>query len=584
MPPEPKGTTEDSEFLSQYVGQTVFTSGGQAYEVRAVQSGSIKTYRLFPVEGGRQLSSGEMQGLDFIDSLSRVVRIGTAVGGGDYSVSTGGISEAALRRFMGISDSGGTTAGRTQFESERALDVAQTGLAEAQARLNEANTKLLELEAAGTTPISPFQKAQLELDRLRAENDVKTFLLGQIGAERRTLIQEKGAERGRQTELAGRDIFKFTANLRGRDIGSAPTPVDIFKQQGAEFINRPLPQVDPSAPLSELQAGLSALQKLEAPQGQGLFGLAHGGVIQQSTGALLSAPGRGVIQMERGSDGAFSQKQAFFVGENPDGTINDTTEILITGGGKVEVIPLSGGASHGLSIPDLNLGGFPDLLDFLRRSTGLTGSVAGAGTDVRAPVLQSEAGSLGAFQRAPGTILQGAQDFGQARSGPVFVVDERGQLRPFTNFDIFSQSGFNAGQVETIPFSQLSQFRTGEAISDTPFSFPERTGPLPEFQAFGEPLNTLQGFMDLARINPDFSRADAASLANRIGFLPSPFKIAQQIGIGGANLDPAEISGLLSLYELAGVPRETFFRQIQAATPTGRFSAGQRIGFQGARF
>ena len=566
---------DDDEFLSQYVGQTVFTEGGQAFEVRAVQSGSIKTYRLFPVEGGRQLSSGEMQGLDFIDSLSRVVRIGTAVGGGDYSVSTGGISEAALRRFLGISDSGGTgTEGRTQFESERARDEAAAALAEAQARLADANTALSELEASGTQPISPFQKAQLELDRLRAENDVKTFLLGQVGAERRTLIQEKGAERGRQTELAGRDIFKFTANLRGRSAGTAPTPVDIFKQQGAEFINQPLPQFDMNASLPELQAGLSALQKLEAPQGQGIFGLAHGGV----------------IQMERGSDGAFSQKQAFFVGENPDGTINDTTEIIVTGGGKVEVIPISGGAQGGLDIPNLNLGGFPDLLSFLRRSTGIGGALAqpgmGGQTVGVGDILQgSQAASLGAFQGAPGTLFQQNTE-GSGFGGPVFVVDERGQLRAFTNQDVFQQSGFSFGDVQPIAAEQLERFRRGANISSQPFSLPQRDPnlPLPEFQAFGEPLNTRQGFLELAAINPDFSTQDAIALSNRIGFLPSPFKIAAQIGIGGASLDAAEIAGLLSLYELAGVPRETFFRQIEAATPQGRSQQPQRIGFTGARF
>ncbi|KKM83299.1 hypothetical protein LCGC14_1310810, partial [marine sediment metagenome] len=91
----------------------------------------------------------------------------------------------------------GTGTGRTQFPSERELQEAQT-------RLSNANAALAELEAAGTQPISPFQKAQLELDKIRAENDLKEAMLGQIGAERRTLIQEKGAERGRQTELAGR--------------------------------------------------------------------------------------------------------------------------------------------------------------------------------------------------------------------------------------------------------------------------------------------------------------------------------------------------------------------------------------------
>jgi hypothetical protein len=90
--------------------------------------------------------------------------------------------------------------------------------------------------------------------------------------------------------------------------------------------------------------------------------------------------------------------------------------------------------------------------------------------------------------------------------------------------------------------------------------------------------------MELAAINPDFSRADAANLANRIGFLPAPAKIARQIGIGGANLDDQEIQGLLSLYGLANVDLNTFFRQIEAATPQGRSARPQRIGFTGARF
>jgi hypothetical protein len=514
-----------------------------------------------------------MRGLTFVDNLGIGHTIGQ-VSGGDYPLQSRTLSESALSRFFGLGDSGTGTAGRTQFESERALDVAQTGLADAQARLNEANTKLLELEAAGTTPISPFQKAELELDRIRAENDVKQFILGEIGAERRTLIQEQSAERGRQTELAGRDIFKFTANLRGRTAGTAPTPVDIFKQQGAEFVNRPLPQFDMNASLPDLQAGLSALQKLEAPQGQGIFSLAHGGTV--------TAPGQvAPLEMRRGSDGAFSLTPAIVGDDGPE-------LALLPPGAKI--IPLSKlqgmdlssipRAQGGLDIPNLNLGGFPDLLNFLRRSTGLVGSAGVAGTDVRAPLLRSEASRLGAFQRAPGTLLTSPE------TPTVFVVDETGTLRPFTNNPIFQQSGFRGEDVQRIPAHQLSRFRTGAGISDTPFSLPtpDPDLPLPEFQTFGEPLNTLQGFLDLARVNPDFSTQDAHNLANRIGFLPAPAKIARQIGIGGANLDDQEIQGLLSLYGLANVDLNTFFRQVEAATPTGRLGRPQRIGFTGARF
>ncbi|KKN27951.1 hypothetical protein LCGC14_0859410 [marine sediment metagenome] len=463
-----------------------------------------------------------------------------------------------------IRDTGGTGgAGRTQFQSERALD-------EAQARLASANAALAELEAAGTQPISPFQKQQLELDRLRAENDIKALIFSQIGAERRTLIQEKGAERGRQTELAGRDVFKFTASLRGRAAGSAPTPTDVFKQQGAEFLNQPLPQFDINSSLPELQAGLSALQKLEAPQGQGLFGLAHGGT----------------IQMEKGADGKFGQKQAFFVGENPDGTINDTTEILITGGGKTEVIPISGGAQGGLDIPNLNLGGFPDLLSFLRGSTGVQGflrrpGLGGKTIGVNDVLLPGQAASLGARQRGLGGFVR------QAGTRGVFMITPEGlRLVP----DPESLRALGGEQFEQLAPSAFSRLESGIGQGTAFTSAEARSFELPspnfasEFEAFGQPLNTRQGFLELAATNPDFSEANAIALSNRIGFLPAPAKIARQIGIGGANLDDAEISGLLSLYNLAGVPQETFFRQIEAATPTGRFSRPQRIGFTGARF
>jgi hypothetical protein len=512
------------------------------------------------------------EGIDGIPIIVNGQVIGWNIGGEFFTQAE---VDALIATGKFPEDGGGGGAGRTQFQSEAALD-------EAQARLANANAALAELEARGTQPISPFQKAELELDRLRAENDVKTFLLGQVGAERRTLIQEQGAERGRLSELAGRDIFKFTANLRGRTAGTAPTPVDVFKRQGQQFVNQPLPQFDLNASLPQLEAGLNALQKLESPQGQGIFGLAHGGTV--------TAPGQiAPLEMRRGSDGAFSRTPAIVGEDGPElALLPPGSEIIPLS--KLQGMDLSGipRAQGGLSIPNLNLGGFPDLLDFLRESTGLTNPAffdtpGITRFDVRAPLERQDAARLGAFQRAPGTVFAGAENFGQPRSGPAYVVDEQGRIRPFTNWDIFIKSGFTPQDIETIPFHQLSRFQGGPAISTEPFSLPTPSFES-EFQAFGEPLNTLQGFMELAAINPDFSRADAANLANRIGFLPAPAKIARQIGIGGANLDDQEISGLISLYGLANVDLNTFFRQIEAATPQGRSARPQRIGFTGARF
>jgi len=433
---------------------------------------------------------------------------------------------------------------------------------------------LLELEAQGKLPLSDFQRqqldlqrGQLELDRIRAENDVKEFFLGQVGAERRTLIQEQSAERGRQTELAGQDVFKFTASLRGRSAGTAPTPIDIFKQQGQQFINQPLPQFDINASSQELQAGLSALQKLEAPQGQGLFGLAGGGV----------------IEMKKGPDGTFraNNEVAVLVGENPDGTINATTEVLTLSPDRIKVTPLAGRASHGV---DFNLGGFPDLLSFLRQSTGLgpgvtaTPGIGGRTQSVWDILLGPQAAALGAFQLPVGGLFQSRPSGGDP-TGAVFTIDESGQRRGITPG---AAGAFDFSDVQFLTPEQIGRVGRGADISDPNFQLPPPS--FTEFGAFGQPLNTRQGFLELAAINPDFSTQDAVELSNRIGFLPSPFKIAQQIGIGGANLDPAEIQGLLSLYELAGVPRATFFRQIEVATPQGRSLNPSRIGFMGASF
>ena len=151
-----------------------------------------------------------------------------------------------------------------------------------------------------------------------------------------------------------------------------------------------------------------------------------------------------------------------------------------------------------------------------------------------------------------------------------------------TSGNVFRESGFDFGDVRSLQPNQLSRFTRGANLTE-PFSLPSPNF-TPEFQAFGQPLNTRQGFLDLAAINPDFSTQDAIALSNRIGFLPAPHKIAAQIGIGGANLDDQEIAGLLSLYGLANVDLNTFFRQIEAATPQGRSSRPQRIGFTGARF
>jgi hypothetical protein len=477
------------------------------------------------------------------------------------AVDTGKASEGDLNRWFG---GGGTAAtGRTQFPSEEARDRAQAEQALAQAELARA-------QAANLPELTQLERDRLELDVLRAENDLKAVVYGQIGQATRTVFQAQEAERGRQQEMAGKDPFRFTATLRGRGTAGT-TPTDVFKQQGAAFANQPIPSFSMGDPLSTLEAGLQGLQKMamsQAPQGL-IPGLAGGGV----------------IEMERGGDGAFSMgpatEQTVLVGDGA-GVIPGVTEALTVGTNdrgafSVKVTPIVGGAQGGMSISDLDFGGYPDLLAGMRRSAGLP---AGFGFvdpwsrtnpwSTAAVLPQRVASGLGAFQMAPGTLARAEGH------KPVYIVDEQGRLRPYASREAFGEAGHSWGDIQEFAPSGLARMQRGPAITaGEPYELPppnyEAT-----FGALGQPLNIRAGLLQLAAVNPDFSDQEAKVLANRIGFLPAPHKIAPFF----MNLDPTEQAGVLSLYELAGFPTASFENIMGAATPqAGPF--GGRIGFTG---
>ena len=453
-----------------------------------------------------------------------------------------------------------------------------------------AKEEFAKAQAAEDRRAMEYAQLQMRMMEKRLENDKRTLLYGEIGAATRTVFQAQEAERGRQQEMAGEDPFRFTATLRGRGT-TGPTPTDIFKQQGAAFANQPLPQFSIEDSIPVLEAGLRGLEKMAitgAPQGL-IPGLAEGGIIEGPFGLSPSSLNPPVIEMERGGDGAFSmrptRRESYLVGDAA-GVIPGVTETLTVEKGpfgikSVEVTPLAGVAQGGLNIPGLDFGGFPDLLESLRRSRGLGGFLAQPGfggetLSVRDVLLHGQASALGAFQRAPGTLLQAKRE-GRAH-GPVFVVDESGQLRGFTSADVFRRSGFDFGDVQQITAGQLGRFERGENIYGGPFTLP-----LPNYEGafgtLGQPLETRRGFLELAAVNPNFSRQDAIDLSNRIGFLPAPHKIARDFPL----LDPAEQQGILSLYELAGFPTASFQRIIGAATPRAGAFGGRRIGFVGGR-
>ena len=238
--------------------------------------------------------------------------------------------------------------------------------------------------------------------------------------------------------------------------------------------------------------------------------------------------------------------------------------------------PFGGGAADGLNIPGLDLGGFPDLLESLRRSTGLGGfqarpGLGGKTQSVRDVLLKRQASALGAFQRPVGSLFQ-SRPRGGDPTGAVFMMDPSGQRRGITPS---AAGAFDMKNVQYLLPGQMGRIERGADISGafTP-SLPSYEG---AFGAVGQPLNTRQGFLELAAVNPSFSDADAIELSNRIGFLPAPHKIAREYSL----LGPTEQSGVISLYELAGFPEADFERIVGAATPTAGAFGGRRIGFTG---
>lgn len=469
-------------------------------------------------QGGQAPDVTLPQGIDGIPIIVNGQIIGWNIGGEfftqeevDALIATGKFPEEPKT---------GTGPSVPSFASTQAAQTQQEQFLQAQAARDaqiaeQTAAARVQAEQAAAEARRVFDEEQAEIDRELRLREARL-------ATARDLVGIRSAEareaRTQGVSLAGDDPFRFTAIARGLAGPTGTTPSAAFKGNLAQAGNFQAPDLT-GLDSNALESVIGKLSQSNVPQG-GTLGFAHGGTI----GAAGARPGDGSRAIEVGEAGP---------------------EILILRpDGSVEVVPKMGSAQFG---GEFDLGGFTSLFRSLRQSTGLTGSVLEAGTDVRAPLLGVEASRLGAFQRAPGTLLTSPD------TSTVFVIDETGALRPFTNNSIFQQSGFSGGDVQTIPAHQLAQFRTGAGISNEPFSLGQQ--PRASFQSFAEPLNTGFGFQDLARAVPGFSSQDANRIANLIGFLPAPFKIPASFFL---TLLPAEKQALISAYRLAGVPQEDF--------------------------
>ncbi|MEE9149932.1 MAG: hypothetical protein V3U27_21350 [Candidatus Tectomicrobia bacterium] len=295
-----------------------------------------------------------------------------------------------------VPDSGDGSAAtpRTQFESERQLDLAQAQatLQQAQAALKNAQTSRdqlaiqkaqvavdkarlafdeaqakitnqlasdtlkasiaatkqrleeIELEArlafeAEDQLLTRRLEAEKEMLTLRLDNDFRELLFSEIGAERRTLIQEQGETRRLAAELQGKDPFR-QASLLGGQAQRGRTPAQRFGQENQAFLNQPLPQANFGGAFPTGGAGT----------GDPAVRAATLAALQQQLTGAQQRPLQPQAPVGLAQGGTFSMHgppQSFFVGEVGGRIIPGITEIMTVGGGRTTVTPLAGGFQTG---------------------------------------------------------------------------------------------------------------------------------------------------------------------------------------------------------------------------------------------
>src|SRR3990167_9212722 len=348
--------------------------------------------------------------------------------------------------------SGGS--GRTQFPSEVALDVAQAK------RLGEQTA---------------IDKAQLEADKtanLRREmNDL-----------RQARISERVRAREGGVELAGGAPFRTPGTLRARAV-QGPTMIDQFKQELGQAASFQEPMLGPNASVADLESAIAKLSEPILPQGGASSpfrpqGLEKGGEIGKEGEvtpftmgrpdpftAIEMAPHMGMTPIIVGERSGGPELMLAPKGTKVIPLTDDEEEKMMSG-------PFTGMATGGTvtgQFSNFGLEGIQDLLRSLRERTGLGGPLANPTanrTINTGDVLQrGQAAALGAFQRAPGTLVQ------SSAGGPVFIVDETGRLRGYTSGDVFRKSGQSFANVQKMQPNQIARFERGENIT-SPFSLP----------------------------------------------------------------------------------------------------------------
>ena len=458
--------------------------------------------------------------------------------------------------------------GRTQFASEAALEAAQAQ------RLRDQTA---------------IEKAQIEADKIanlrREMNDL-----------RQARISERVRAREGGVELAGVDPFRTLGTLRARAV-QGPTIIDQFKQELGQAASFQEPMLGPGASIADLESAITKMSQPILPQGgpSSPFrppGLEKGGEIGKEGEvkpfgmgrpdpftAIEMAPHMGMTPIIVGERSGGPELMLAPKGTKVIPLTDDEEERMMSGpftgmatGGTVTGAVKSAFGTTGTG-PNYGLEGFQDLLRGLRERLGLGGRLFNQGyaapSVATSDVLQrGQAAALGAYQRAPGTLVQ------STAGGAVFIVDENGRLRGYTSSDVFKKSGQSFSNVQQLLPQQMARFERGANIT-SPFTLP--AGELGQVGALGAPLSTQRGFQELFTaqgIPAAQARGEAERLANLIGFLPAPHKVGALFN----RLAPSEQSALLSAYRLAGVPDADVQAIVDRSGIQGRARIGTMVG------
>lgn len=462
---------------------------------------------------------------------------------GSRALPLGGSGSAAAPAFSGTQ-----AAQQAAFAHDEAMARLQDELAAARAAGDFDRQRELQLEILEKQQI--FQEEQAALNR---EFQARESRLGVVQGLIQARIGERQAAREQGVTLAGTDPLRALGMLRARAI-SGPTPFDIFKGELAGAARFKSPKISPDASIQDLEDLIGRLEGSILPENQPIFGMARGGRANLQ-------PGEGILVGE---------------GERGEGIEAGTAELLeMMPDGSIRVIPISGGAARGGAFKRMKTFGFEALSDLFSRTRldlGLGGRIADPGTkdfrDVGNVLSRSQAARLGGFQRTPGSLIQ--------REGGrnVFIVDERGRLRPFQDRYQLGQSEFADANIETVSRGELRRFDRGRTVGRGFELDPAQNIP---FGAMGQPLNLKRGFREVfvaQGLGLQDANRQANRLANLIGQIPAPHVLAPMWG----SLKATEKGVLLSTYKLMGISRQEVLSQMTATRIPGMARTATGIG------